>query len=129
MSRTGEWVIREQSARALASPCDCHPSRPATPPSGGGGLGPDDNCPRTLAEIVDHEAEGYRAWHTPEGDFLARQIDRLSQLIRWTGATTGLEHDDRMEAWDREIRDTWERRGYDLGFLDGSRHATGEDPR
>ena len=24
----------------------------------------------------------------PEGDFLARQMERLSQLIRWTGATS-----------------------------------------
>ena len=42
--------------------------------------------PRTLAEVVDHEAMGYRAWGTPTGDFLARQMERLAQLVRWTGA-------------------------------------------
>ena len=41
--------------------------------------------PTTLAELVDHEALAYRAWGTPEGDFLARQMERLAQLVRWTG--------------------------------------------
>ena len=44
--------------------------------------------PRTLAEVVDHEALAYRAWGTPTGDFLAAQMERVAQLIRWTGATT-----------------------------------------
>src|SRR5947209_1425875 len=42
--------------------------------------------PLTLAEVVDHEAMGYRGWGTPTGDFLARQMERLAQLIRWTNA-------------------------------------------
>ena len=32
---------------------------------------PVNGQPRTLIEIVDHEALGYRAWGTPEGDSLA----------------------------------------------------------
>ena len=72
--------------------------------------------PASLVEIVEHEAMGYRAWGTREGDFLARQMDRLSQLIRWTGAKTPEEHEDRMEVWDAEIREQWEARGFEEGM-------------
>ncbi len=58
---------------------------------------PANGQPVTLVEIVEHEALGYRAWGTPEGDFLARQMERLGQLIRWTGASTPEDHEDRME--------------------------------
>jgi hypothetical protein len=68
--------------------------------------------PATLAELVDHEALAYRAWHTPKGDFLAEQMERLAQLIRWTGAATPQEHADRMEVWEDEIRDRAFERGY-----------------
>ena len=34
-------------------------------------LVPANGQPMTLVEIVEHEALGYRAWGTPEGDFLA----------------------------------------------------------
>ena len=74
-------------------------------------LVPANGQPMTLVEIVEHEALGYRAWGTPEGDFLARQMERLAQLIRWTGASTPEDHEDRMEVWDAEIRDrygTWD---------------------
>lgn len=70
--------------------------------------------PMTLVEFVDHEAMAYRAWKTPEGDFLADQMERLAQLVRWTGASTGQEHLDRMEVWDRKIRDEH----YDRGWND-----------
>ena len=68
--------------------------------------------PITLAELVDHEALAYRAWKTAEGDFLAEQMERLAQLIRWTGAATPREYADRMEVWDDEIRDRAFERGY-----------------
>ena len=67
------------------------------------------------SEIVEHEALGYSAWGTPEGEFLARQMDRLAQLIRWTGASTPEDHEDRMEVWDAEIRDRY----WDMGFHEG----------
>src|SRR5271157_308830 len=76
---------------------------------------PTNGQPVTMLEIVEHEAEGYRAWRTPEGEFLARQMDRLAQLIRWTGATTPEDHEDRMEVWDAEIRDRY----WDMGFHEG----------
>ena len=85
----------------------------------------------TLVEIVEHEALGYRAWGTPEGDFLARQMERVAQLIRWTGASTPEDHEDRMEVWDAEIRDRY----WDMGFHEGltrlrlrpTSHATMDD--
>jgi hypothetical protein len=76
---------------------------------------PANGQPTTLVEIVEHEAMGYRVWGTAEGDFLARQMDRLAQLIRWTGASNPKDHEDRMEVWDNEIRD----RFYDQGYHDG----------
>ncbi len=84
-----------------------------------------DGEPRALAEIVDHEAMAYRAWGTPAGDFLARQMERLAQLIRWTGASTPEEHEARMEVWDDEVREQWYDRGYheglEAGRLQGAR--------
>jgi hypothetical protein len=79
--------------------------------------------PTTLAELVDHEALGYRAWGTPAGAFLARQMERLAQLVRWTGATTPEDHEDRMETWDEQLREEWERRGYDAGYAAGRREG------
>ena len=54
---------------------------------------PVNGLPSTPVETVEHEAMAYRAWGTPEGDFLARQMDRLAQFIRWTGTTTPDEHE------------------------------------
>src|SRR6516165_1869052 len=72
---------------------------------------PANGQPRTLAEVVDDEAMGYRAWGTPTGEFLARQMERLAQLIQWTGADDPAEHEARMEVWDEEIREQWFDRG------------------
>src|SRR5262249_36092417 len=84
---------------------------------------PSNGQPTTLAEVVDHEARAYRAWGTPAGDFLARQMERLAQLVRWTGAGTPEEHEARMEVWDDELRDQWFDRGYQEGVDDGRREA------
>ena len=94
------WVILEpcdlagaEEALARGGPAPRGRGRdPAPAPvSGGAPAAADpvaavDGRPTTLAELVDHEALAYRAWGTPEGDFLARQMERLSQLVRWTGA-------------------------------------------
>jgi hypothetical protein len=79
--------------------------------------------PTTLAELVDHEALAYRAWETPEGDFLARQMERLAQLIRWTGAATPEVHEARMEVWDEQLRQQWEDRGHAAGLEQGRREG------
>jgi hypothetical protein len=76
-------------------------------------------APRTLAETVDHEALAYRAWGTPDGDFLARQIDRLAQLIRLTGAQTPGQFEDRLEVYECDMR----AREYDRGFEDGANRS------
>lgn len=84
---------------------------------------PSNGEPRTLAEVVDHEAMSYRAWGTPEGDFLARQMERLAQLVRWTGAKTPEEHEARMDVWDDEVREQWYDRGYHEGLEAGRLEA------
>jgi hypothetical protein len=88
---------------------------------------PINGQPMTLVEIVEHEALGYQAWGSPEGDFLARQMERLAQLIRWTGANTPDEHEARMEVWDEEIREQHFDRGYSEGYQAGRRSARGYD--
>jgi hypothetical protein len=78
-------------------------------------LVPANGQPTTLLEIVEHEALGYKAWGTPAGKFLADQLGRIAQLLRWSGARTPEDHEDRMELYDRELRD----RHYDQGYHDG----------
>ncbi|GAC1467501.1 MAG: hypothetical protein NVSMB9_09170 [Isosphaeraceae bacterium] len=84
---------------------------------------PDDaDGPRfTFAELIDQESLGYRAWGTNVGDFLAREMEKLAQLVRWTQATTPEEHEARMEVWDDEIRQRYEAIGYQEGRYAGCR--------
>ncbi len=86
-------------------------------------LVPRNGQPLSLAEVVEHEMMGYRSWGTPTGDFLARQMERLAQLIRWTNATTPADHEARIEVWDEEVRDQWFERGYQEGYEAGRRHS------
>ena len=53
------------------------------------------------------------------GHFLAAYMRELAQMLRWTGATNPSDHIDRMEVWEREIRDQW----YNQGHVDGSRQG------
>lgn len=83
--------------------------------------------PVTLAEYVDDEARAFRAKGTAEAAFIAANLERLAQLIRWTGATTPAEHDDRMEVWDADIAE----RHFDRGYAEGvraARHELGHSP-
>ena len=87
-------------------------------------LGPVENGqPTSLAEVIEHEARAYRAWGTPAGDLLARNLERLGQLVRWTGASTPEEHEARMEVWDDELREQWYERGYQDGVEAGRQDA------
>lgn len=85
---------------------------------------PDSLESMALAERVEREATAYRARGTPDGDFLARQLERLAQLVRWTGANTPGEHEARMEVWDEELREQWFDRGYQEGVEAGRREAS-----
>jgi hypothetical protein len=77
--------------------------------------GPVNGVPMTLAEVIDDEARAYRSQGTPIGDFLGRQMERLAQLVRWSGGSTPTEHEDRMLLWDEEIR----AREFDRGYSEG----------
>lgn len=87
------------------------PSSPGSPPP----VVPANGQPTTFLEVVEHEAMGFRAWGTPVGDFLSDQLGRVAQLIRWTGARTPADHEDRLETYETELR----ARDYDRGYLDG----------
>lgn len=76
---------------------------------------PVNGQPVTLAEYVDDEARAYRSQGTAWAAFLADHLERLGQLIRWTGATAPAEHIERMEVWDEEIRAKEFDRGYSEG--------------
>ena len=86
---------------------------------------PANGQPTTFLEIVEHEALGFKAWGTPAGSFLCDQLGRIAQLIRWTGARDPQEHEDRMEAYDRELRDRYYDRGYHDGLEAGRREEHG----
>jgi hypothetical protein len=64
----------------------------------------------------------YLAWNDEFGAFIAEHLERLAQLVRWTGATTPADHNDRMEVWDDEIST----RHYDRGYEDGLEAARRE---
>jgi hypothetical protein len=78
--------------------------------------------PVTLAEHIDFEARASRDRGDEIGNFIADHLDRLCQLVLWTGATTPEEHVDRMDVWDSEIA----ARHYDRGYEDGIQAARRE---
>jgi hypothetical protein len=48
-------------------------------------------------------------------------MERLAQLIQWTGATTPAEHEARMDVWDESVREQWFERG--LAESESRRHV------
>jgi hypothetical protein len=50
-------------------------------------------------------------------------MDRLAQLVRWTGAATPEDHEARMEVWDADLRQQWEDRGHAAGLEQGRREG------
>jgi hypothetical protein len=85
-------------------------------------LVPANGQPVTLAEHVDHEARAFRDRGDSIGKFIADHLDRLTQLVLWTGATSPEQHVDRMDVWDTEIT----ARHYDRGYEDGIEAARRE---
>jgi hypothetical protein len=61
--------------------------------------------------------ELHRARNTPEDRFIGAQLERVAQLLRFTGATTQLEFEDRVEANEQGARTA----AYDRGWDDGRR--------
>jgi hypothetical protein len=83
---------------------------------------PANGQPLTLAEQIDHEALAFRARGDQIGRFLADQLDRLAQLVRWTEASTPEDYESRMEVYEQELRS----RTYDRGYEDGLEAARSE---
>ena len=74
-----------------------------------------DRPPMTMVEIVERQALAYRAWASPVGEFLARQLERLAQLIRFTDAETPVEFEDRLDVLEADAR----RQDFENGFAEG----------
>jgi hypothetical protein len=89
-----------------------HHSTPALVPANGQAL--------TLAEQVDHEALSFKARGDSFGEFIAKHLSRLAELVRWTNAETPEDHEDRVEWWEAESRARDYDRGYQAG-LDAAR--------
>jgi hypothetical protein len=85
---------------------------------------PANGEPQSLAEMIDHEALSYRERGDSIGQFIADHLDRLAQLVRWTGSETPDQHEERMEVWDGEIYAKWFDRGYEAG-LEAARNEYG----
>ena len=82
-----------------------------------------DDAPMTLEQAVRSEADGYRAVGTPIAAFLARQLDRLAQLVRFTGAADGDEFECRLDVMEQDVREESFNRGYQEGQEAGLRLA------
>lgn len=121
---TGETVPEKAEPQAQRTEDLTTTSAAITPtPSAPAAVVPANGQPTTFLEIVEHEGLGYRAWGTAVGGFLADQLGRIAQLIRWTDAQTPEDHEDRMEIYDRELRDRLYEQGYQDGLDAGRRQA------
>jgi hypothetical protein len=83
-------------------------------------LGPDpadEPAPPTLslAELVDRQADAYRAWPLDAGRMIARALDELALKIRMTDAATPAEFEARKDTLDADARAQWEAIGYEEG--------------
>ena len=74
----------------------------------------------SLADLVAAEADRLRRSASPIGGFLADQLERVAQLVRWTGATTPEEHQDRIEVWEEQARE----HAYEMGRQAGQAETT-----
>ena len=79
----------------------------------------------SLADLVAAEAGRLRRSASPIAGFLADQLDRLAQLVAFTGARSPGEYADRIETEERDRL----AREYDRGFEDGRSRSAGYCPR
>ena len=89
-------------------------TRPAAPPAEGG---------LSFAEAIEHEAGAFRSRGTDLGRFLADELERVAQLVRFTRGASPAEHRDRLEAWDRDNAEDHARRAYAAGYDHGRREG------
>jgi hypothetical protein len=59
----------------------------------------------TFADWIAEKARQAAILEDDRHGWLSGHIARLAQLVRWTGATTPEEHEDRMEVYERELRE------------------------
>lgn len=108
------WVVLE--------PCDLASAEEALRR---GGPAPVSGGAPSLADLVTAEADRLRRSASPIGGFLADQLDRLAQLVAFTGAQSSQDFADRIEIHERDLL----AREYDRGFADGQSRTAGYCPR
>jgi hypothetical protein len=69
----------------------------------------------TLPELVDRQADAYRAWGNAAGEMLARHMEELALRCRWVDATTPEDYDARHELVERDARESWWKQGFAAG--------------
>jgi hypothetical protein len=113
------WVVLEPhdlagavEALARGGPAPAVEDRPAPAPVAGGAP--------SLADQVAVEADRLRRSASPIAGFLADQLERVAQLVRWTGATTPEEHEARIEVWEESARE----HAYEMGRQAGQAETT-----
>jgi hypothetical protein len=119
----GAWVIINRSSATAASPRLVRSAPAVDPveeipaPIAGGAP--------TLADQVAAEAARLRRSASPVAGFLADQLERLAQLVAFTGARTSQDFADRLEAHESALLAA----EYDRGFRDGRSRSAGYCPR
>jgi hypothetical protein len=108
------WVVLEPHDLAAAEEALRH-----------GGPAPIAGGAPSLADLVTAEADRLRRSASPIGGFLADQLERVAQLVAFTGAESPGEFADRIELEERDRL----AREYDRGFEDGRSRTTGYCPR
>lgn len=79
----------------------------------------------SLADLVAVEADRLRRSASPIAGFLADQLERVAQLVAFTGAPSPQAFADRLEIHERDLL----AREYDRGFSDGRSRTAGYCPR
>jgi hypothetical protein len=85
-----------------------------------GGPAPIAGGAPSLADLVTAEADRLCRSPSPIAGFLADQLERVAQLVRWTGATTPEEHEARLEVWEESARE----HAYEMGRQAGQAETT-----
>ena len=79
----------------------------------------------SLADRVAAEADRFRRSGSPLAGFLADQLERLAQVVAFTGAQSPQDFADRLDVHERDLLAS----EYDRGFADGRSRSAGYCPR